>query len=249
MPTKTNYDRAFYSEIQGGSRESARQVVPTLIELLKPKSVVDVGCGVGSWLSVFVEQGVTEILGLDGDYVERTALQIPADRFIPVDLTNPLGIGQRFDLVLSLEVAEHLPAHRASVYIENLLSLGDVIAFSAAIPNQGGTDHINEQWPEYWKALFEARGFVLIDCLRPRFWDNRDIERWYRQNLVLYVKKEYLALNLDLQREFNEHRHQLLSVVHPASYLAPSFGQLLSMIPRSFMRGIKRRFSRPSSPK
>src|SRR5262249_19742748 len=152
---QSQYGTRFQDFITADSLRSAERVVPLVVSLIRPKSAVDVGCGTGAWLSVFHKFGAERILGIDGNYVDRSRLLIPHDRFVGGDVTRPLNISERFDVVLSVEVAEHVPADRAGDYLDNLTSLGDVIVFSAAIPNQGGISHVNEQWPDYWRALFE----------------------------------------------------------------------------------------------
>ena len=67
-------------------------------------------------------------------------------------------MNRKFDLVLSLEVAEHLPSECAEAFVESLVNLGPVILFSAAIPYQGGENHVNEQWPEYWVGVLSGEG-------------------------------------------------------------------------------------------
>ena len=86
----------------------------------------------------------------------------------PADLTHPLQLDRQFDLVLSLEVAEHIPAGRAATFIDSLVRHGDAILFSAAIPRQGGEQHINCQWPSWWAELFTQRGYQTFDLVRPR---------------------------------------------------------------------------------
>ena len=107
------YPETFYAKQQDGSISSAQVVVPIVLSLFQCHSVVDVGCGVGGWLKEFERHGISDYLGVDGDYVSRQLLKIPADRFMPLDLHNVIGLGRRFDLACSLEVAEHLPRIRA----------------------------------------------------------------------------------------------------------------------------------------
>src|SRR5271156_5680740 len=126
-----HYTKGFFEQIRNGSRRSAEVILPLVSELLSVRSVVDVGCGEASWLSVFCELGVEEILGIDGEYVDRELLQIPEDRFRAVDLTKSFKLGRVFDLAMSLEVAEHLPAECASVFVESLCSLAPAVLFSA----------------------------------------------------------------------------------------------------------------------
>ena len=113
-------------------------MVPLVLQLLPVRSVVDVGCGDGSWLVVFRKLGVKEILGIDGEYVDPGLLQIPQDCFQAFDLAKPFSLGRVFDLAVSLEVAEHLPAECAPGFVECLTRLAPSVLFSAAIPFQGG---------------------------------------------------------------------------------------------------------------
>ena len=82
------YRRESYTGWMDGSLRSARRVVPVVLELLRPRSVVDVGCGLGMWTSVFGEQGVAELLGIDGPEVPRDRLLIGGDRFVEADLSR-----------------------------------------------------------------------------------------------------------------------------------------------------------------
>ncbi|MGF1538069.1 MAG: Wzt carbohydrate-binding domain-containing protein, partial [Elainellaceae cyanobacterium] len=146
------------------------------------------GCGDGTWLSVFKGHGIEEILGIDGGYVDQAQLQILSDRFTAHDLSQPFTLDRTFDLAVSLEVAEHLPAAIASDFVTALTRLSPVVLFSAAIPHQGGTGHINEQWPDYWVERFRTQGYVAIDALRPQLWDHPDVKPWYAQNCFLFVQ-------------------------------------------------------------
>ena len=212
------YSSQFFEDRRGGSRQSAAKIVPLITQAIQPRAVVDVGCGVGTWLAVFAEQGVTDTLGIDGSYVDPALLEIPRERFLAHDLTTPIRLERRFDLVLCLEVAEHLPAEHAHRLIRLLTGLAPVVIFSAAIPNQRGTHHVNEQWPEYWVAIFERHGFMAIDCLRPRLWTNDAVEWWYAQNMLLFVRPSELSRFPQIAREAELHHGRPFAIVHPKAY-------------------------------
>jgi SAM-dependent methyltransferase len=187
--SKQAYDSSFFDGQSQGSRASAAVVVPIVRDIIRPTSILDVGCGVATWLAEWVNQGVTDVLGLDGEYVDKRALQIESAKFIPTDLRQTFSLGRKFDLVQSLEVAEHIDQEYADLFVEALTNHGDIVLFSAAIPGQGGTHHVNEQWPSYWIEKFMKADFKLYDIIRPRIWADSRIKMWYRQNILLFSKE------------------------------------------------------------
>lgn len=241
------YDHSFYEGQVDGSARSAGEVVPIVLRLMDVSSVCDVGCGLGTWLAAFRQHGVDDVCGIDGDYVPRELLHIPGDAFVAADLSRPLQIGRTFDLAMSLEVAEHITSTSAQTFVASLTRLAPVVLFSAAVPHQGGRDHINEQWPDYWANLFSVHGFVSIDALRWRIWDHREIEFWYRQNIFFYVRESAIDSYpqllapipvLDLPR----------NVVHPDMFdhKLPTPEYLtgtLKKLPRLFAQAIARRLA------
>jgi SAM-dependent methyltransferase len=208
----TTYDSDYFQLVEQQSERSAQAVVPILLELVRPTSVIDVGCGTGTWLERFHADGIEEIFGIDGEWIDRSKLRIPAERFEVADLAQPPAGSRRFDLVVSLEVAEHLPAESADAFVDLLAGLGPVVAFSAAIPGQGGSGHVNEQWPRYWQQRFAARGFVPFDVVRARIWTDGRVAWWFRQNLVLYVDRERAGDYPELPERPDE---EVLPLVHP----------------------------------
>lgn len=216
-PSFVSYSKEFYKKIEDDSFASAKVIVPHLIKLFNPQSVVDLGCGTGTFLSVFRENNIKDILGLDLTPIHTALLRIPENQFCVTDLSLPLKLQRKFDLAISLEVAEHLPPNSACQFVENLVSLSDYICFSAAIPYQGGNQHINCQWPVYWKDLFEAKGYALYDVLRGLFWNNPNVDWWYAQNIMLFINKKVLTVNLELELS-KCLQHAPLPLVHPKYY-------------------------------
>jgi hypothetical protein len=184
-----SYDERFYSENLADERVSARAIVKAVTSFIKPKTVIDVGCGSGLIGHTFLQYGAEETFGMDGDYIDRKHLQLDAEHFIPCDLTKPVHSERRYDMALTLEVAEHLAEQYAEQFVTSLCSLSDVVVFSAAVPGQGGVQHINEQPQSYWAALFEKNGYRAVDCIRPLLWDDKNVSDWYKNNIILYVSK------------------------------------------------------------
>ena len=175
------------------SVEGAHEALRTIFRSDVPRSVLDVGCGNGSWLKAALDLGAKEVVGVDGAEVSPTLLHVPADRIQTADLSERLDLGRRFDLVICLETAEHLEPQSAEVLIDTLVRHGDLILFSAAAPGQDGTHHVNLQWPSYWRQLFNDRGFACSDSVRWSIWENGRIEPWYRQNMMIVRRDEELA--------------------------------------------------------
>ncbi|KKS02248.1 MAG: hypothetical protein UU64_C0009G0009 [candidate division WWE3 bacterium GW2011_GWF2_41_45] len=229
------YNNKFYDNQKGGSFRSAKIILPLIINSIKPKSVLDVGCGLGTWLKVAMDCGITDIAGLDGEYIEINRLVIPKKYFFPTDLTKSQNLKRRFDLVISLEVAEHLPKRYSRRFVSTLTRHSDYILFSAAIPDQGGTNHINEQWQSYWEKIFNDEGYDAIDCIRPVVWKNKSVEWWYSQNAVLYVNRN--KIKSDLLRNLKSNISTgYLDIVHPSRYL-------LTSRPKSIFQTIKDAFT------
>ena len=190
---------------------AARQILPYLLRLKLINSVLDVGCGTGTWLSVAKDLGVSEISGIDGVNLTQSELKIPSNNFIVFNLSQPFNLHKKFDLLICLEVAEHLPESAAITLVDTLTRHSDFILFSAAIPGQGGQNHINEQWPHYWVSLFSSKGYFPCNILNDEFWNNEEVEWWYRQNMVIYGTKGALSsLNLSISEDIHPKIHPAL---------------------------------------
>jgi cyclopropane fatty-acyl-phospholipid synthase-like methyltransferase len=209
-----SYSREFYQHRHENTVHSAKTILSILMERLPDiHSAVDIGCGVGTWLAVLREKGVEDVQGVDGGWVDTTLLAIPGACFKQVDLSRTIvTLPRRYDLAISLEVAEHLPAERAEEFVASLAALSDHVLFSAAIPHQGGRNHVNERWQHYWVGLFGALGYVPHDFIRARIWTDQRIPYWYRQNTLLFSKRQ-IPSSLDTGS-------LPLDVVHPDLFLA-----------------------------
>lgn len=213
----TVYDDSFYNTIRDGAQRSAMITAPIVTEALGyvPQRVIDIGCGEGHWANAFAGLG-SDVIGIDGEYTaDKTVL---GDRFIPHDISQPLPdhLTGRFDMAICLEVAEHLFDHRAPSFVAELIGLAPIVLFSAAIPGQGGTHHVNERWPSYWVDLFDRQGYKATGALRWEIWDNPHVENWYCQNLMLMVSEG--AMTKQISKLFQGPAARPIPVVHPVLY-------------------------------
>lgn len=231
----TSYSAEFYRDLDQTSGPSAARVLPLVVSLLPVRSVVDVGCGDGSWLSAFSALGVDDIVGVEGPWISPQQLKIPTDKVRRMRVDQAVRLDRRFDLAMSLEVAEHLPPARAESFVSDLVALAPCVLLSAAIPGQGGHHHENEQWPSYWAAFFARHGYAAVDCLRPQLWSDGNVAWWYRQNLILFCDADTLAKHPALAAVASSSPDTVKALVHPECfsqqrrYAEPSFGRWLKM--------------------
>lgn len=261
------YDNQFYKGRDLG-KNAARTIAKIVLEHALITSVVDIGCATGTWLAVFSELGASRVAGLDGPWVPQAMRQIPPESFIEIKLDEQeIPIIGEFDLAMSLEVAEHLPAHKAPALVGALTSMAPLVLFSASAPFQpNAINHINEQWPRYWVDLFAERGYVPIDCVRKRIWSHPDIVprySYYAQNILLFARQDYLASHESLRWEAEHTAIDALSLVHPDIYLTfadpgklsinpkiadqyanLTLGMVLPLIPRLFAKSVMSRLRR-----
>jgi SAM-dependent methyltransferase len=236
------YGKQYYDWQKAGAFASARAMLPIVLDLVSPTSILDVGCGTGAWLRVATELGVDDVMGVDGGTGE---LAIPGESFRRVDLERRLDLGRRFDLVICMEVAEHLSPARARSFVADLCRASDVVLFSAAIPGQGAPgsgEHPNEQWQSYWAGLFRELEYEPVDSIRPLIWGDDRIAFWYRQNAFFAVAG---SSSLELPGD-----RTITDVVHPGLWAhvhgelwtrGASLRELLSQLPRAVRSAADRR--------
>jgi SAM-dependent methyltransferase len=215
------YNKEFYDFNYQTSHKSAHEIFLILFTKFKPQNILDVGCGVGTWLKAAEELGVKDILGLDGNYVNSAQLLIDGDNFKACDLAKPFDLQRKFELVISMEVAEHLPKESARDFVGSLCRHGNIILFSAAIPMQGGVFHVNEQWQSYWVGKFAEHSFQPFDLIRPFIWQNDSVAEYYKQNTIVFVNSnDYeLVSRVELMKQATP---PIFDIVHPDSYMLKS---------------------------
>ena len=219
------YAKHFFAAQESGSRASAEQVVPVIAAALKPKTVLDVGCGVGHWPRTFAEHGATAVHGIDGHWARTAGLRLGDDEFVEYDFSKepmPFRVNTllpRYDLVTSFEFTEHIEEDRADALVDLFCSLSDAIVMSAAVPGQRGIHHVNERWPQYWADKFAQRGYVACDFLRPAIWHNDRVAWWYAQNMVAYFRGEAPAgARAAAEKNWGDALSRPLPLIHPRGW-------------------------------
>jgi hypothetical protein len=249
----TLYSRDFYRGQSPTSSSAAAAILPPVVSLVRPVSMIDVGCGVGTWLAAAERIGVRRLVGIEGPWVTSSDLESSSINLITHNLEQPISVGDRFDLAMSVEVAEHISQARADSLVGELCALAPVVLFGAAIPGQGGVHHVNEEWQSRWALRFAARDFRVFDIVRGRFWGDASIPVHYRQNTLLYVHQEHVA-RLENNSGGPLPEPWVLDVVHPEVQLAnvdaltelPTLGQSVRIalgIPGAAIRSVRSRIA------
>ncbi len=224
-----------------GAVVASELIVPMVLKQLPPiQSVLDVGGGAGAWAAAFKRAGVAKVLVQDDASAANHAL-VTATEFESVDFRQKFPAPRQVDLVVCLEVAEHLPASRSAELVDYLTNCSDRLFFSAAIPGQGGVGHINCQAHDYWLDIFKNLGYSVFDSIRPLIATNSSIPYWYRQNLFLLSRvsgerpsvEPLFASDMDMI-----HKGVLKQLENP------SVGQALKLLKHAVLRGIRRHVGR-----
>ncbi|HEV7330127.1 MAG TPA: methyltransferase domain-containing protein [Flavisolibacter sp.] len=159
-------------------------IIDRVIQEFDPQSVLDVGCGTGISLEYFLQKNI------DGVGIENSKLAISRssvkDKIIRHNLNKPLNLKRKFDLVWSFEVIEHIHPHFESIFLNTLVLHSDRIIISAAMPNQGGHGHFNEQLPEYWIQKFSNLGYGLNNVVTEHL---RSINEMHAKNMLVFERK------------------------------------------------------------
>lgn len=175
------------------AHETSDVLVYSLPQILSnDRPVIDLGCGVGSYIHELDKQGFS-VIGVEGTpNINDISLH---KGIIQADLTDPT-----FDLktkghVISLEVAEHIyPAHEQT-YVDNLLKhLDGALIVSWAVRGQGGTGHVNEKNVDEVIHLFTQRGLrydnYTTTVVRSLFFTNGTVTNtcpWFAFSLLIFT--------------------------------------------------------------
>jgi SAM-dependent methyltransferase len=160
------YSQSYYEQVEDAERASVEIIGKWIRTSLNPTNVVDVGCGPGHLIEALANEGV-DVLGIDYSAAARENVARKGLPFQTFDLTSPGKVipGSPWDLAVCCEVAEHLDARHADVFVKNLSSASSTIFLTAAEVGQGGLNHVNEQPNSYWTQKLANCGFAFDEKL------------------------------------------------------------------------------------
>lgn len=204
---KLRHEQHHVHHLESDQMRRRKQNAKILCEYLSrvgitPESVIDIGCGYGFFLEAsIIKWNLKSYAGYDGLWIEQNKLLFPKQYFYGVDLKNDFEVNQKYDLCVTLEVAEHLEEIYAQDFIKKLTECSELILFSAAIPGQGGVGHKNEQHLDYWSRIFHSYGYQPVDVLHDYVWNDTRLFTWFRNNIILFSTEK----NLEYYKHFRKH--------------------------------------------
>lgn len=209
------YTKRYFNKLFISTYNAAIIILKELYKIYQFKSIVDIGCGHGSWLkaaSQIIPNG--RIYGVDGIYTKELHTNIKAD-FKYINLEKKFTIN-KFDLAISLETAEHLSPERAKSFIKDICNTSDVVFFSAAVDGHGGVNHLNEKNQSYWIKLFNDENyhpFIFLD--RNKYWYHKSFKKcpYYISGSFLYIKKGTRTYQNLIKYKLN--KNDLTDIIHP----------------------------------
>jgi hypothetical protein len=211
------YTSEFYETYKSISLEYADKLISVLLQYYQPKSVIDFGCGIATWLNVFNDKGIPKesLYGIEGDWVKSAAKSLEGFNLILHDISKYKKFNIKTDLAMSLEVAEHVPEKSSDTFVDMITECSDTIMFGAAFKDQPGTGHINCKYPREWGELFKDKGYKVFDLFRPELWGPNKGGFYYVQNTFLYTKNEELITTFKDNHIFELNNLWFMDCMHP----------------------------------
>lgn len=167
-----------------GGHKHDQAIVNVITELFTFNTVADLGCGDGWYCKQLKEQlPKTIIHGFEGSIDMR--IHGVYDEIFNIDLSEYQSTEQ-YDLVLCLEVGEHIPKQYEQIFLDNIVNFCKKhLILSWAIPKQGGRGHVNEQSLDYIQNEMKKRNFK-IDIEKTKKLRDVAILKWFKNNITVY---------------------------------------------------------------
>ncbi len=197
------YNKDFFLSNQKEGLKIAEWFISLLQDIFEFQSLIDLGCATGHYLFYALKEGVSDVLGVEGSPAAFSNLLVDKKYIIQHDLRKPLNLNRKYDIALSIEVAEHIDKKYSDVYLKSMCDCSDLIIFTAATPNQGGKCHVNEQPHKWWIEKFKKHSFrfdkKMTDLLRRKIKENAEAGKfivfWLEPNIMVFCRESKRAYN------------------------------------------------------
>ncbi len=191
------YDQEFFNSNKDEGLKMASWFIPALKKVTGFNSIIDIGCGTGHYLRYCLDNGITDVFGLEGSPHAFESLLVDKNIVVMHDLRKPYTFSRKWDIAISIEVAEHVDKLYTNNYIKILTDSSNIVILTAAQPGQGGTAHVNEQTPEWWKEKFGKFGFTLDEEatnhlkneIRNAKANGGYVTDWFEPNILIFKRK------------------------------------------------------------
>ena len=186
---RETYDKNFYEKHECYYKKAVTNFTNYMLENFEFDSICDIGCGTGEFLSQL--QGTKDVLGIDFSVGASECLVLDRAKYLDADVTKPLNLNRTFDVVVSLEVFEHIFKELEDVYLDNIDSLSPkYLILSCAVPRQWGRHHVNPREPEYVIETLLKRGYEVDVERTEKFKCIKKLAAFYRKNTHVFHKKQ-----------------------------------------------------------
>ena len=132
-------------------------IAERIVADIQPRRVLDAGCALGLLVEAFRDRGI-DVLGID---ISSYAIEQVHESVKPYCRHGSVvgDLGGTYDLVVAIELVEHMPPREAEAAIRNFCACTDDILFSSSPIDHKEPTHVNVHPPEHWAELFARHGF------------------------------------------------------------------------------------------
>lgn len=193
-PFRTIYDDSYFNMVDRTSGACAKIMAQSIVQILPPVNVIDVGCGTGNLISELEKKGA-QVLGLEYAPAAIERCQAKGLEVVPFDITDSqytqINFGT-FSLAVSLEVAHQLPPHASNELVRFLCRHSDTVLFSS--PSCAMDRYPRSPFPrEHWILRFEECNYCLDEALSQMFkekWTEAGTAFWFFRDPMIFRSRK-----------------------------------------------------------
>lgn len=193
------YNDEFFEWHYKYARDYSIVTMDWLLDFINVKSVVDFGCGIGSYLESAFNKGIVKIKGYDigGDYAKKYTPEHIQPNIEYIDCTTKM-VTEKYDCVISFETAEHIEPSGTNQFCDNLVGALDkngFLFFTGAPAGQEGCGHINCQRKSFWMLKFLERDLefdAITTVVVSQEWRRLGAPNYICDNLLVFKNDTHL---------------------------------------------------------